>query len=83
MTKVKSRYSSSRVRNRFLPATKTMAKEMLLIVDKPAINNIVEEAPASGIEDILIVTGVSQSRTISTQTSIRSQTLKQKERQDY
>lgn len=42
---------------RFLPATKAMPKEMLPIVDKPAIQYIVEEAIASGIEDILIVTG--------------------------
>lgn len=42
---------------RFLPATKAMAKEMLPIVDKPTIQFIVEEAIASGIEDILIVTG--------------------------
>lgn len=42
---------------RFLPATKAMAKEMLPIVDKPTIQFIVEEAKASGIEDILIVTG--------------------------
>ncbi len=42
---------------RFLPATKAIAKEMLLIVDKPTIQFIVEEAIASGIEDILVVTG--------------------------
>ena len=42
---------------RFLPATKAMAKEMLPIVDKPTIQFIVEEAKASGIEDILIITG--------------------------
>lgn len=42
---------------RFLPATKAMAKEMLPIVDKPTIQFIVEEALASGIEDILIITG--------------------------
>ncbi|NRR75624.1 UTP--glucose-1-phosphate uridylyltransferase GalU [Tetragenococcus halophilus] len=42
---------------RFLPATKAVAKEMLPIVDKPTIQFIVEEAMASGIEDILVVTG--------------------------
>jgi UTP--glucose-1-phosphate uridylyltransferase len=42
---------------RFLPATKAIAKEMLPIVDKPTIQFIVEEALASGIEDILIITG--------------------------
>ncbi len=42
---------------RFLPATKAQPKEMLPIVDKPTIQYIVEEAIASGIEDIIIVTG--------------------------
>ena len=42
---------------RVLPATKAMPKEMLPIVDKPAIQYIVEEAVAAGIEEILIVSG--------------------------
>lgn len=42
---------------RFLPATKAMPKEMLPIVDKPIIQYVVEEAVASGIEEIVIVTG--------------------------
>ena len=42
---------------RFLPATKAQPKEMLPIVDKPAIQYIVEEAAFSGIEDIIVVTG--------------------------
>jgi len=42
---------------RFLPATKAMPKEMLPIIDKPVIQYIVEEAVASGIEDIILVTG--------------------------
>jgi UTP--glucose-1-phosphate uridylyltransferase len=42
---------------RFLPATKAQPKEMLPIVDKPTIQYIIEEAVASGIEDIIIVTG--------------------------
>ena len=42
---------------RFLPATKTCPKEMLPIVDKPTIQYIIEEALASGIKDILIITG--------------------------
>jgi UTP--glucose-1-phosphate uridylyltransferase len=42
---------------RFLPATKALPKEMLPIVDKPAIQYIVEEAIASGIEDIIIISG--------------------------
>lgn len=42
---------------RFLPATKALPKEMLPIVDKPNLQYIIEEAIASGIEDIIIVTG--------------------------
>ena len=42
---------------RFLPATKAQPKEMLPIVDKPAIQFIVEEALQAGIEEILIITG--------------------------
>ena len=42
---------------RVLPATKAMPKEMLPIVDKPAIQYIVEDAVAAGIQDILIITG--------------------------
>jgi len=42
---------------RFLPATKAQAKEMLPVVDKPAIQYVVEEAVRAGIDDILIITG--------------------------
>ncbi len=42
---------------RFLPATKAQPKEMLPIIDKPAIQYVVEEAVDSGIEDILIIIG--------------------------
>jgi UTP--glucose-1-phosphate uridylyltransferase len=42
---------------RFLPFTKAMPKEMLPLVDKPIIQNIVEELASAGIEDIVIVTG--------------------------
>jgi UTP--glucose-1-phosphate uridylyltransferase len=42
---------------RFLPLTKTSPKEMLPLVDKPAIHYVVEEAIQAGIEDILIITG--------------------------
>ncbi|WES64833.1 UTP--glucose-1-phosphate uridylyltransferase GalU [Microbacter sp. GSS18] len=42
---------------RFLPATKAMPKEMLPVVDKPAIQYVVEEATAAGIEDVLIIIG--------------------------
>ena len=46
---------------RFLPATKAQPKEMLPIVDKPTLQFIIEEAVASGIEEILIITGRNKS----------------------
>lgn len=46
---------------RMLPATKTVPKEMLPLVDKPIIQYIIEEAVASGIEDILVVTNRAKS----------------------
>lgn len=46
---------------RFLPATKAQPKEMLPIVDKPTLQYIIEEAVASGIEEILIITGRNKS----------------------
>jgi UTP--glucose-1-phosphate uridylyltransferase len=45
---------------RFLPATKATPKEMLPVVDKPAIQYVVEEAVAAGLEDILFITGRSK-----------------------
>ena len=60
---------------RFLPATKAMPKEMLPVVDKPAIQYVVEEAVAAGLTDVLMVTGrnkTSDSRTTSTATSSSS-----------
>lgn len=45
---------------RFLPATKAQPKEMLPVVDKPIIQYVVEEAVASGITDIIMVTGPSK-----------------------
>src|SRR5271169_4439966 len=42
---------------RFLPATKAQPKEMLPVVDKPLVQYVVEECVASGIENIIIVTG--------------------------
>jgi UTP--glucose-1-phosphate uridylyltransferase len=42
---------------RFLPATKAMPKEMLPVVDKPAIQYVVEEAAAAGLHDVLMITG--------------------------
>ncbi len=45
---------------RFLPVTKSMPKEMLPIIDKPVIHYVVEEAIASGIDDIIFITGRSK-----------------------
>ena len=42
---------------RFLPATKAVPKEMLPVVDKPAIQYVVEEAVAAGLDDVLLITG--------------------------
>lgn len=42
---------------RFLPAAKSMPKEMMPVVDKPVIQYVIEEAVASGIEDIIVITG--------------------------
>ncbi len=42
---------------RFLPATKAMPKEMLPVIDKPIIQYVVEEAVASGIKDVVLITG--------------------------
>ena len=42
---------------RFLPATKAIPKEMLPVVDKPAIQYVVEEAAAAGLRDVLLITG--------------------------
>lgn len=45
---------------RFLPATKSTPKEMLPVVDKPAIQYVVEEAAAAGLDDVLMITGRSK-----------------------
>ena len=45
---------------RFLPATKSTPKEMLPIVDKPAIQYVVEEAVRAGLNDVLMITGRSK-----------------------
>src|SRR5918911_872509 len=42
---------------RFLPATKATPKEMLPVVDKPAIQYVVEEAVRAGLQDVLMITG--------------------------
>ena len=52
-----SRHPCRRSGSRVLPATKAMPKGMLPIVDKPAIQYLVEEAVRSGITDILIILG--------------------------
>ena len=46
---------------RFLPATKAMPKEMLPVVDKPAIQYVVEEAVSAGLTDVLLITGRNKS----------------------
>ncbi|VVB53022.1 UTP--glucose-1-phosphate uridylyltransferase AglF [uncultured archaeon] len=55
--KMKAVIPAAGLGTRFLPATKSQPKEMLPLVDKPAIHYVVEEAVASGIDDIIIVTG--------------------------
>src|SRR5712664_401892 len=45
---------------RFLPATKATPKEMLPVVDKPAVQYVVEEAVAAGLDDVLMITGRSK-----------------------
>jgi len=58
MTKVrKAVIPAAGLGTRFLPATKAQAKEMLPVLDKPAIQYVVEEAVRCGLTDILIVTG--------------------------
>jgi UTP--glucose-1-phosphate uridylyltransferase len=57
MTVKKAIIPAAGLGTRFLPATKAQPKEMLPIVDKPTIQYIIEEAVASGIEEILIITG--------------------------
>lgn len=58
MTKVKKAIiPAAGFGTRLLPATKSMPKEMLPIIDKPVLQYVIEEAVESGIEDILIITG--------------------------
>jgi len=62
MTKVrKAVIPAAGLGTRFLPATKAMAKEMMPIVDTPSIQYVVEEAIASGIEEIIIISGKGKS----------------------
>lgn len=55
--KMKAVIPAAGLGTRFLPATKAMPKEMLPVVDKPAIQYVVEEATRAGIEDVLIIIG--------------------------
>lgn len=56
-TSIKAVIPAAGLGTRFLPATKAMPKEMLPVVDKPAIQYVVEEAAHAGIDDILVITG--------------------------
>ena len=56
-TPIKAVIPAAGLGTRFLPATKAMPKEMLPVVDKPAIQYVVEEATDAGIDDILIIIG--------------------------
>ncbi|MFD5213030.1 UTP--glucose-1-phosphate uridylyltransferase GalU [Microbacterium sp. NPDC058345] len=57
MKKLKAVIPAAGLGTRFLPATKAMPKEMLPVVDKPAIQYVVEEAVSAGIDDILVIIG--------------------------
>jgi UTP--glucose-1-phosphate uridylyltransferase len=57
MTVTKAVIPAAGLGTRFLPATKATPKEMLPVVDKPAIQYVVEEAVSAGLDDILLVTG--------------------------
>ncbi len=57
MTVTKAVIPAAGLGTRFLPVTKSLPKEMLPIIDKPAIHYVVEEAVDSGIDNILIITG--------------------------
>jgi UTP--glucose-1-phosphate uridylyltransferase len=56
-TRIKAVIPAAGLGTRFLPATKAMPKEMLPVVDKPAIQYVVEEAVAAGIDDVLVIIG--------------------------
>jgi UTP--glucose-1-phosphate uridylyltransferase len=56
-TITKAVFPAAGLGTRFLPATKASPKEMLALVDKPLIQYVVEEAVASGIEEVVLVTG--------------------------
>lgn len=56
-TPVKAVIPAAGLGTRFLPATKALPKEMMPVVDKPAMQYVVEEAVAAGIQDILVIIG--------------------------
>ncbi|GAA3018301.1 UTP--glucose-1-phosphate uridylyltransferase GalU [Microbacterium dextranolyticum] len=56
-SRIKAVIPAAGLGTRFLPATKAMPKEMLPVVDKPAIQYVVEEAVSAGIDDVLIILG--------------------------
>ena len=60
-SRIKAVIPAAGLGTRFLPATKAMPKEMLPVVDKPAIQYVVEEAVAAGIRDVLIIVGRNKS----------------------
>lgn len=60
MTITKAVIPAAGLGTRFLPATKSTPKEMLPVVDKPAIQYVVEEAVAAGLDDVLFITGRSK-----------------------
>jgi UTP--glucose-1-phosphate uridylyltransferase len=64
-----SGYPCSRFQNMIQPATKAQPKEMLPVYDKPTIQYVIEEAIASGIDDILIVTGRTKDQLKTTSTN--------------
>jgi len=74
----KAAFPAAGLGTRFLPATKAQPKEMLPLVDTPIIQYGVEEAVASGLEEIVLVTGRNKgpSRTTSTPRSSSSTTCK-------
>ena len=67
---------------RFLPATKAMPKEMLPVVDKPAIQYVVEEATAAGIDDVLIIIGRNKNNLSNHFDSVPELEVKLKEKGD-
>jgi UTP--glucose-1-phosphate uridylyltransferase len=68
---------------RFLPATKAMPKEMLPVVDKPAIQYVVEEAAQAGIDDILVIIGRNKNAISNHFDSVPELEVKLKDKGDY